>query len=109
TTGLTGLFAAGEDTGGVHGANRLGGNGVANSTVFGGIAGESMARWTGEHPDWRAPDEAAIARSIAAHEAPFAQPPASLETIREALFDCMWTDVGILRSAEGLQRAQRRL
>src|SRR3954466_14010848 len=32
------LFAAGEDTGGVHGANRLGGNGVANSTVFGGLA-----------------------------------------------------------------------
>jgi fumarate reductase flavoprotein subunit len=26
----------------VHGANRLGGNGVANSTVFGGIAGDSM-------------------------------------------------------------------
>ena len=40
-----GLFAAGEDTGGVHGANRLGGNGVANSTVFGGIAGETMAAW----------------------------------------------------------------
>src|SRR5205807_2727446 len=28
-TGIDGLFAAGEDTGGVHGANRLGGNGVA--------------------------------------------------------------------------------
>ena len=41
-----GLFAAGEDTGGVHGANRLGGNGVANSTVFGGIAGDAMARRT---------------------------------------------------------------
>ena len=40
-----GLFAAGEDTGGVHGANRLGGNGVANSTVFGGIAGDVDARW----------------------------------------------------------------
>ncbi len=43
TTAIAGLFAAGEDTGGVHGANRLGGNGVANSTVFGGIAGDSMA------------------------------------------------------------------
>ena len=30
------LYVAGEDAGGVHGANRLGGNGVANSTVFGG-------------------------------------------------------------------------
>src|SRR6187397_1843724 len=42
-TDLEGLFAAGEDTGGVHGANRLGGNGVAESTVFGGIAGDVMA------------------------------------------------------------------
>jgi fumarate reductase flavoprotein subunit len=42
---LPALFAAGEDTGGVHGANRLGGNGVANSTVFGGIAGDRMAHW----------------------------------------------------------------
>ncbi|MDD2874868.1 MAG: FAD-binding protein, partial [Azoarcus sp.] len=50
TTHLTGLFAAGEDTGGVHGANRLGGNGVANSTVFGGIAGDSMARWVKDNP-----------------------------------------------------------
>src|SRR5262249_5316502 len=38
-TAMPRLYAAGEDTGGVHGANRLGGNGVANSTVFGGIAG----------------------------------------------------------------------
>ena len=43
STELPGLFVAGEDAGGVHGANRLGGNGVANSTVFGGIAGETMA------------------------------------------------------------------
>src|SRR5690606_31335402 len=42
TTELPGLFAAGEDTGGVHGANRLGGNGVANSTVYGGIAGDRI-------------------------------------------------------------------
>src|SRR6478672_3973820 len=43
STEREGLFVAGEDSGGVHGANRLGGNGVANSTVFGGIAGDSMA------------------------------------------------------------------
>src|SRR5438046_9846677 len=42
-TAIEGLFAAGEDAGGVHGANRLGGNGVAESTVFGGIAGDVMA------------------------------------------------------------------
>jgi fumarate reductase flavoprotein subunit len=109
TTELTGLFAAGEDTGGVHGANRLGGNGVANSTVFGGIAGESMAHWAAGNPGWREPDEDAIARSIAAHMAPFAQPPGNLEAIREALYECMWRDVGILRDASGLRRARQRL
>src|SRR5947199_212942 len=55
-TAIEGLFAAGEDTGGVHGANRLGGNGVAESTVFGGIAGDVMAdfvagRATSRHGD----------------------------------------------------------
>lgn len=104
-TGLTGLFAAGEDTGGVHGANRLGGNGVANSTVFGGIAGDSMAEWVAREGVLRPPDEAALAASVAEQLAPFAQPPGDLETIREALFDCMWQDVGILRDAGGLERA----
>src|SRR5437899_10027505 len=46
STPLPRLYAAGEDTGGVHGANRLGGNGVANSTVFGGIAGDAMGQAT---------------------------------------------------------------
>ena len=109
TTQLAGLFAAGEDTGGVHGANRLGGNGVANSTVFGGIAGDSMAAWVAGHPALREPDPAAIERSIAEHEAPFAIAPGSIEEIREALYDCMWNDVGILRDAEGLARAATRL
>lgn len=40
---IPGLFAAGEVTGGVHGANRLGGNAVADFVVFGKIAGESAA------------------------------------------------------------------
>jgi fumarate reductase flavoprotein subunit len=109
TTQLPGLFAAGEDTGGVHGANRLGGNGVANSTVFGGIAGESMAAWVGGHPRHREPDMAAIARSIAEHEVPFSLPAGDVEAIREALYECMWDDVGILRTADGLRRAATRL
>lgn len=38
---IPGLFAAGEVTGGIHGANRIGGNAVADIVVFGRIAGES--------------------------------------------------------------------
>lgn len=43
---IPGLFAAGEVTGGVHGANRLGGNAVADFVVFGRIAGESASEFS---------------------------------------------------------------
>ncbi len=109
STELPGLFAAGEDTGGGHGANRLGGNGVANSTVFGGIAGDSMAAWVGAGAPLRGPDEAAIAAAMATAEAPFGQPAGSLESVRDALYDCMWDEVGILRTSAGLARGATRL
>src|SRR5690242_19140887 len=52
-TNLEGLFAAGEDASGVHGANRLGGNGVAESTVYGARVGDAVAEWVkaGTHKD----------------------------------------------------------
>ena len=55
----------------MHGANRLGGNGVANSTVFGGIAGDSMAAYVAANGRWRDPDPRAIARGIERAEYPF--------------------------------------
>jgi len=109
STDLPGLFAAGEDTGGVHGANRLGGNGVANSTVFGGIAGEAMARWVPAAGRFHEPDPAAIAAALARCEQPFAQPPGDLGAIREALYAVMWDDVGIMRNETGLRRATEEL
>ena len=44
---IAGLYAAGEVTGGVHGANRLGGNAVADFVVFGRIAGAQAADYVG--------------------------------------------------------------
>ena len=108
-TALAGLFAAGEDTGGVHGANRLGGNGVANSTVFGGIAGETMARWVREHGGWREPDPQALDGAVAACELPFGQPAGNLSRLRESLYATMWDDAGIVRNRAGLARAAREL
>ncbi len=109
STALKGLFAAGEDTGGVHGANRLGGNGVANSTVFGGIAGETMAAWVRANPEMRTADLVAATRSVAAHEAPFRAASGNTDAVREALLDSMWDDVGILREAGRLRQAIARL
>ena len=108
STDLSGLFAAGEDTGGVHGANRLGGNGVANSTVFGGIAGQEMAKWVvGE--SLKECDLNEVEASIQAHEAPFQKPQGDIEAIRESLAECMWDEVGISRTKEKLEQATIRL
>jgi fumarate reductase flavoprotein subunit len=106
TTALPGLFVAGEDAGGVHGANRLGGNGVANSTVFGAIAGDSMAAWVGLRGEFRTLDNAAIEGAIARAERPFRDGGESdLEAIRERLHAMMWDDAGMVRNAPGLARA----
>src|SRR5216110_2075178 len=97
TTSLRGLFVAGEDSGGVHGANRLGGNGVANSTVFGAVAGDSMAPWVQQHG--RFADPLQIDEAIARCERPLRAGKGDLEAIREGLYDTMWERVGIIRDA----------
>jgi fumarate reductase flavoprotein subunit len=104
TTALPRLYAAGEDTGGVHGANRLGGNGVANSTVFGGLAGQSMARAVLREGSFAAPDPTAIEAGLARAFGPLGRPAQDLTAIREALYETMWSDVGILRDEAGLRR-----
>lgn len=109
TTELPGLFAAGEDTGGVHGANRLGGNGVANSTVYGGIAGDRMPGWIASYGEFCEPDKSAIDEAIAGASRPLKQKPGNLEEIRDRLFQLMWDDVGIVRDSEGLRRASGHL
>jgi fumarate reductase flavoprotein subunit len=110
TTALRGLFVAGEDSGGVHGANRLGGNGVANSTVFGGIAGDAMAAWVLREGALHPPDVDAIDAAIARAEAPFrAGRTGDIEGMRERLYATMWDDAGIVRDATSLARADATL
>jgi fumarate reductase flavoprotein subunit len=109
STTLPGLFVAGEDAGGVHGANRLGGNGVANSTVFGGIAGDTLGQWVPREGHFDEGNEAQIERALARCRLPLTQPCGDLEPIREALYELMWRDVGILRDATGLQHAREAL
>jgi fumarate reductase flavoprotein subunit len=109
TTAVKGLFVAGEDSGGVHGANRLGGNGVANSTVFGGIAGDAMAPWVRREGALNPPDEPAIERALARARAPLARPAGDVAAIREQLYEVMWDDAGIVRDAASLARARQAL
>jgi fumarate reductase flavoprotein subunit len=104
STSLKGLYVAGEDAGGVHGANRLGGNGVANSTVFGAVAGDVMAAWVAKEV-LREPDAAAVERAIAECEPKISKGHGGLEPLREKLYDTMWQKVGIIRDADGLKSA----
>ena len=108
-TALPGLFVAGEDAGGAHGANRLGGNGVANSTVFGGIAGDEMAPQASAQQHWADFDEAFVESEIERSLSPFQQPVGDINGIRDRLLDLMWDGVGVLRDAEGLSQAQQAL
>jgi succinate dehydrogenase/fumarate reductase flavoprotein subunit len=106
-TDVEGLFAAGEDSGGVHGANRLGGNGVAESTVFGGIAGDVMADWVIGRPLphlSRAHAEAAAA-AVAAPLGRSESGSESLYPLQGRLRQTMWEHVGLIRAGEGLKHA----
>jgi succinate dehydrogenase/fumarate reductase flavoprotein subunit len=105
-TAIEGLFAAGEDAGGVHGANRLGGNGVADSTVFGGIAGDVMAAFVAGRS---APQlQAAVLRETArAVRAPLGRPAGvDLYALQRQLRDAMWDGAGLVRDAAGLAHAR---
>ncbi len=100
-TDLDGLYVAGEDAGGVHGANRLGGNGIADSTVFGGIAGDSMAHDVIGRE--LAPfDERPVEELIKQMEAPFGREGVDLYPLRETLRLSNWEKLGIIREEKGL-------
>jgi fumarate reductase flavoprotein subunit len=100
-----GLFVAGEDASGMHGANRLGGNGVANSTVFGGIAGDVIPGFIAANsPGHRAPDPFVLDAEIARALHPFARQPSDLNRLRENLLDTMWDEVGVVRDRAGIER-----
>ena len=108
-TNLDGLFVAGEDAGGVHGANRLGGNGVAESTVYGAIAGRSMAEYVCDSSPRPAPDES-VKESIAELLRPLeASGDERVYALRREIEDLMWDKVGLVRDGDGLASALNQL
>ncbi|MEU7897394.1 FAD-dependent oxidoreductase [Nonomuraea sp. NPDC049152] len=103
-TGVAGLFAAGEVTAGVHGANRLGGNSLAETVVFGRRAGESAAAHA------RAAVLASRPRDVvAAANAQVASLIRSgnefVRPMQRDLRDLMWERCGVVRDEDGLKNA----
>jgi succinate dehydrogenase/fumarate reductase flavoprotein subunit len=110
-TNIDGLFAAGEDTGGVHGANRLGGNGVADSIVFGARAGDTMIDYVATVPDGLVAsatrNESAQVQRICKRwmeplERSTGENPFKL---RDGFEHLMWTKVGVVRNGADMQTA----
>jgi succinate dehydrogenase/fumarate reductase flavoprotein subunit len=103
-TTVPGLFAAGEVTGGLHGANRMGGNALTETLVFGKRAGEAAAEWAAAHSK---PRRGAFGESPQAPAAgPFDPNAASiLSGLRQRLGRILWEEGGILRNRQGLERA----
>jgi succinate dehydrogenase/fumarate reductase flavoprotein subunit len=104
-TNLEGLFAAGEDSSGVHGANRLGGNGVAESTVFGARVGDAVAQWVKQTRHGELSREQIENAQAGADQFLKAHPGETPFALREELGRLMWDRVGIVRDGQGLRNA----
>ena len=107
---IPGLFAAGECAGGLHGANRLGGNSLSDLLVFGKRAGQYAAAYASENPRGdHASAEGEQSESASAEAlAPFDDPAGGAEAvnpyaIQSELQDLMQDRVGIVRNQERLE------
>jgi fumarate reductase (CoM/CoB) subunit A len=103
-TNLPGLYVAGEVGGGVHGANRLNGNAVTETQVFGARAGEAARLFASEAD--RLPLQAEVLDNWRARLSAPATPKRQIDlgALHDELRDVMWQCCGIVRDAERLGR-----
>lgn len=107
-TSLEKLFVAGEDGGGVHGANRLGGNGICESCVYGRLAGKSLAKFLSTKANRSIKESAPdMARSIMSRlSAPWnAKNGRTPFEIRRDIQETNWVKVGVVRNQKDLRES----
>lgn len=106
-TGVGGLYAVGEAVAGVHGANRLGGNSLAETVAIGKLVGEHVATVIGEadtDPDVTASQRTLAEREFRALEAlADADGDVAPKTLLDDLGELLWNHAGILRDEAGLR------
>ena len=104
-TAVPGLFACGECTGGMHGANRLGGNSLSDLLVFGWLAGKGAKNYVSQlsRPLQIDPDHIEEARRQAV--GPLNQEDGENPYLLHEELQNIMNDVNIVRTADGLKRA----
>jgi len=102
-TTVKNLFAAGEVAGGVHGANRLGGNALADTQVFGKRAGESAAKNARNNTfDF---NETSVRTEEKKIQNLFKRGTVYPHELKRDLMEVMWDNVAIIRNETGLKLA----
>jgi succinate dehydrogenase/fumarate reductase flavoprotein subunit len=105
-TGIPGLFAAGEVVGGVHGANRMGGNALSEILVFGYRAGRKAGQFAGNTPgserDWKRVEE--VGRE-AFEKIRYSSTGTAPRDLRRKFGKTLWEHAGIIRDQRSLRRA----
>ncbi len=110
-TTIPGLFAVGEVAGGVHGANRLGGNSIAEGQVFGRRAGIAAAKYSKKLVDSVLDlHQSFVKREIDRVENLFKSSSSiSVYAIEDKLKELMWNKVGLVRDEKRLLEAEAEL
>lgn len=103
-TTVPGLYAAGEVCGGIHGANRMGGNALADTLVFGAIAGRAAAESAKSTPAMQKKIEADISIPFS-NETGSGDSTSTASELLEKLRKTMWEYGGIVRNQAGLDAA----
>ena len=108
STGVNGLYAAGECTSGVHGANRLGGNSLAEILVFGKIAGDEASEFS-KTLDLQTRNRSVIQDAIEELDKLTTNGEQLARPLQRAVRDIMWEYCGVLRSGDGLEKGLEEL
>ena len=109
STNISGLYAAGECTGGVHGGNRLGGNALADPQVYGALAGESAAEYAKNVSHLGVNREEIQDEFVRLESMLKRKEGISPADARDELTELMWTKVQIFRKEEEMQYAVNEL
>ena len=107
STSLKNLFGAGEVCGGVHGANRLGGNALADTQVFGKIAGESASQAAKQNE--LKTNENQVKEESKRIEGLIKEGSIKPQEFKENIKNLMWENVAIVREEKTLNKALKEL